>query len=109
MLIGPDELGGVGGAVGAAHLLPGVPLLVQVTGDFQLVRQDAHGEADPVLDVLVVGVVSVPVCRHVPETGQLGSHLHQLNQSPAGQPQVGVSNVVQDLVRNVLSAGACIV
>ena len=67
VLVGPDELGGVSGAVGLAHLLPGVLLLVEVARDLQLVRQDAHGEADPVLDVLEVRVVFVPVSRHVPQ------------------------------------------
>ena len=104
MLVGPDQLCGVVGADGALHLLPGVALLVEVAGYLQMVPEDAHTEADPVLHALQV------VCVwHVPETGELGTNLHQLDQSPAGESQVGVPDVVQDLVCDVLGAGAGVV
>ena len=104
MLVGPDDLRGVAGAVGAAHLQPGVALLVEVAGDLQLVPQDAHTEVDPVRHVLQVSGTG-----HVPKPGQLGSNLHQLDQSPAGEPQVGVPDVVQDEVGDVLGTGARVV
>ena len=104
MLVGPDDLRGVTCAVGAVHLQPGVALLVKVAGDLQLVSQDAYTEVDPVRHVLQEGGTG-----HVPQPGQLGANLHQLDQSPAGQPQVGVSDVLQDLVCDVLCTGARVV
>ena len=104
VLVGPDELRGVAGAGGAVHLQPGEVLLVEVAGDLQLVPQDAHAEVDPVLHVLEVGGVG-----HVPEPGQLGSNSHQLDESPAGESQVGVPDVVQDEVGDVLGTGARVV
>ena len=104
MLVDPDDLRGVPGARAAVHLQPGVALLVKVAGDLQLVPQDAHAEVDPVLHVLEVGGVG-----HVPQTGQLGSNSHQLDESPAGEPQVGVPDVVQDEVGDVLGTGAGVV
>ena len=104
VLVGSDELRGVAGAGGAVHLQPGEVLLVEVARDLQLVPQDAHAEVDPVLHVLKVGGVG-----HVPQPGQLGSDSHQLDESPAGEPQVGVPDVVQDEVGDVLGTGAGVV
>ena len=104
MLVGPDYLRGVAGAGGAVHLQPGVALLVKVAGDLQLVPQDALAEVDPGLHVLQVGGAG-----HVPQSGQLGSNLHQPHQSAAGEPQVGVPDVVQDEVGDVLGTGAGVV
>ena len=104
MLVGPDDLRGVAGAGGAVHLQPGVALLVKVAGDLQLVPQDAHAEVDPVGHVLQVGGAG-----HVPQPGQLGADLHQGYQGPAGEPQVGVPDVVQDEVGDVLGTGAGVV
>ena len=104
LLVGPDQLRGVAGAGGAVHLQPGVALLVEVAGDLQLVPQDAHTEVDSVRHVLQVSGTG-----HVPQPGQLGANLHQLDQSPAGEPQVGVPDVVQDEVGDVLGTGAGVV